>query len=134
MQQFKIRKKIEKIKMLYPVHNRTVDMSKEKYLSFKWKKVKGISFYFLKLYTKKKNEKLILKKKTKHNSYELKDLSVLDIGRYRWEISGELKDDTKISKTSEYFKIILSKQPKEAPDIISPKKQYKEQVEKLNPL
>ncbi|MCB1194095.1 MAG: FecR domain-containing protein [Leptospiraceae bacterium] len=117
-----------KAKMLYPIQKASIDMSFKKSLDFRWKKIPKTNYYQLKLYQLKKRgrEKLILKKAVKQNYYKITDLSILDIGKYRWELSGKSKSsDTVISTAKEYFSITLSEQPSEAPDIISPTERYK---------
>lgn len=112
-----------------PAKNSSVDMSDLDVLSFKWELNPKIEEFEFELYQDKKGkDELIVKQKVKGNSYILRDLSKLDVGKFHWTIRGYAGQDGSLkpgAKAEIPFKILLSEKT-EVPEIETSKKIYVE--------
>lgn len=115
--------------LLYPVKAETVDMSDLDILQFKWDTVPNAISYRFEMFQKVDNgDKLLLADDVSANQYTIKDLNILDEGKFKWQIKAKVKTTEGKEYLSpvatEYFSIALKASPNSAPEIISPKKQH----------
>lgn len=92
----------------YPVDT-VVDLSGEKSLSFSWNKDSSGFVYILSIYQDENGKKKPIHQiKTKESNYKLKDLTILDEGKFSWEVT-VLSGTKQIRKESGKFIIALTK-------------------------
>ncbi len=112
-----------------PRRSEVVDMSDTDSLLFNWESIPNAVSYKLEVFQKVDNgDKLIVSDDVNTNQYSLKDLNLLDEGKFRWQIKAKVRSADGKDFFSpigvEYFSIALKLAPASAPEIISPKKQH----------
>ncbi|HNK59557.1 MAG TPA: FecR domain-containing protein, partial [Leptospiraceae bacterium] len=126
---FRIPLSISEPVLLYPVKAETVDMSDSDVLQFKWDTVPNAISYKFEMFQKVENgDKLLISDDTIANQYTIKDLNILDEGKFKWQVKAKVKSSEGKEYISpiamDYFSISLKTSPSTAPEIISPRKQH----------
>jgi hypothetical protein len=123
---FTIPKIYSEPKLIFPIQEKVVDISNMDKLKFEWEEVINADYYSFELLDK--NEKVFLKEKTKSNQFIIKDFKILDEGKFYWKLNAHLitKDnkDFFTPQASESFVLKLSANTKDAPKLLSNKKQH----------
>lgn len=92
----------------YPIDT-VVDLSGEKYLNFSWNKDANSFVYVLSIYQDENGKKRPIHQiKTKESNYKLQDLTILDEGKFSWEVT-VLSGTKQIRRESGKFIIALTK-------------------------
>lgn len=101
--------------LLFPPEESVVDMSSKDEIPFEWKKVPGAGDYRLRLFH---GGRMVFETKTKVSHYPLRDLTVLDTGKFQWTVEKtvELEGKRRRLQAAGTFTIILSAQNK-SPEI-----------------
>ncbi len=112
----------------YPVDT-VVDLSGQKSLNFDWLKVNDGFIYIVSIYKDTDGKRTpIYQVKTKETSFKLNDLTILDEGKFSWEVS-VLSGTKQLKKDSGKFIITLTKLRNLKPsdiEFISPEILYRE--------
>ncbi|WCL50042.1 DUF4962 domain-containing protein [Leptospira sp. GIMC2001] len=116
-------------KLLISPVDTVVDLSGESSISFKWNKEESGFIYILSIFQENTGKKVAIHQvKTKETSYKLSDLSILDEGKFIWEVSS-MSGSKLIRKESAKFIISLTKLKSLRPsdiEFISPSVLYKD--------
>jgi len=112
-----------------PKRSEVVDMSDSDTLNFNWEPVPNAVSYKIEVFQKADNtDKLILADEVNTNQFAIKDLNILDEGKFKWQIKAKVRSTEGKDYFSpiavEYFTIALKASPSGAPEIISPRKQH----------
>jgi hypothetical protein len=112
----------------YPVDT-VVDLSGQKSLNFNWNKVNDGFIYIVSIYKDNDGKKTpIYQVKTKETNFKLNDLTILDEGKFSWDVS-ILSGTKQLKKESGKFIITLTKLRNLKPsdiEFISPEILYRE--------
>jgi hypothetical protein len=111
---FSITKPIGEMSFKFPINGQVVDMSGKENLTFQWEQIPKIQKYHFELYLRSgKINNLILKEESKSTSYIIKELNILDEGKFQAKLWGEYNSpDGKIKSTNPIicdFSLELSK-------------------------
>ncbi|MBK7057802.1 MAG: FecR domain-containing protein [Leptospiraceae bacterium] len=112
-----------------PRRSEVVDMSNLDTLNFNWEPVPNAVSYRIELFQKADNgDKLIVSDDVNTNQYVVKELNILDEGKFKWQIKAKVKStegkDFFSPIAVEFFTIALKSAPSSAPEIVTPKKQH----------
>jgi len=110
---------------IYPTKDQIINMSNKESIVFSWSAQSNIKNYTIQIYQLKGSKKvLIIQKSTSNNSFLMDELSLLDEGRFVWQIIVE--NPTSGEKNVEFssnFSISLDPLPDKL-ELLSPKVQY----------
>lgn len=110
---------------IYPTKDQIINMSNKESIVFSWSAQSNIKNYTIQIYQLKGSKKvLIMQKSTSINSFLMDELSLLDEGRFVWQIIVE--NPTSGEKNVEFssnFSISLDPLPDKL-ELLSPKVQY----------
>lgn len=117
--------------LTYPVKNANVDMTDIDELKLQWEPIPDAISYKLELYQKTgKQDKLILQEEVKGDRFSVKDMSLLDEGRFMWKLYAKVSSPDANGKitpaATENFIISLKTTPGQPPVIVTPEEQIKE--------
>jgi len=127
---FVVRDRLEAPVVISPRNGDVVDMQDRDELSFQWKPMDDVTFYRMQLYQIKGGKSsLVLSRRVDGNSFEMRALDKLDIGKFRWTLqafdtSGGSKRKARMSPAARMnFTITLGK-GRIKPELDIPQKLY----------
>ncbi|WCL48064.1 FecR family protein [Leptospira sp. GIMC2001] len=116
-------------KLNFPARNQTVDMTTRDSLVFQWSNVTDSDGYMVQLFdTTGLREREVFSIKTRETRYEMRDLTKLNQGKFRWEVKTFLKnpDGTSTESLSEKAEFFITLTTGIQTKILSPEKVYVE--------
>lgn len=90
--------------MVYPIHGGTVDMTGRNSIVFRWKHNSNSKTEKWNLNLYGKNGEPIFKRSVNGESFRLTDLSILDVGKFRWAL---IQEGNESNQNKAEFTIVL---------------------------
>ncbi len=123
---FKVLKILKPVNLIKPKNLEIIDLTNENSLRFDWEKMECKNYIFELFQKTDSGEKLIFKETTKDNYLEIKDLKILDEGKFQWQVKAKLEQNGKefFTPSSNNFFSISLKETNDVPTPINPTKQH----------